>query len=563
MINEQLVNLSNDFFQNSLDASPTSAIMRGHKAYFDKIEELTEEQFEIDSKNVDDYLKRLREIELNSLSNREKVTYGMLEFALGSNKDSLLDKGWEFSAGVAGFTGFLIDYNQQMFIPDMESADLLLKRLELYKRLFNQIAYVQKTGLENNRVATERNLLRTIDQLENYLDTTLENDPLLLVNFSPDISDGDISNWKEKAKVIIESNIRPSVLSYLEQLRTEHLPMGRSDDKSGIMWIEGGEEVYLRSLRKYTGHKDTTVKEVHEIGMTEIVRLKKEFFEVGKNVFSEVDSPEDVIHKMQTDPAMRYESKEQMLQLAVDTIERAYKPLAEWFTVFPKSPCKVLPVPAAAEQHAPPAYYYPPLPDGSRDGTYFLNTYKAETKSIFEAESVAFHEAIPGHHLDRTIAVELQDVPDFQRYVASTAFVEGWGLYSEQLANEMGLYSNDVQQLGRLGNDAWRACRLVLDTGMHGMGWSRDKAIKFFKANSPIEAINAEIETDRYIAWPGQACSYKMGQLKIEELRRKAENELGNKFDIRHFHDEVLCDGGITLPILENKINTFIAKHLS
>ena len=563
MINEQLVNLSNDFFQNSLDASPTSAIMRGHKAYFDKIEELTEEQFEIDSKNVDDYLKRLSEIEFNSLSDREKVTYGMLEFALGSNKDSLLDKGWEFSAGVAGFTGFLIDYNQQMFIPDMESADLLLKRLELYKRLFNQIAYVQKTGLENNRVATERNLLRTIDQLENYLDTTLENDPLLLVNFSPDISDGDISNWKEKAKVIIESNIRPSVLSYLEQLRTEHLPQGRPDDKSGIMWIEGGEDVYLRSLRKYTGHKDTTVKEVHEIGMTEIVRLKKEFFEVGKNVFSEVDSPEDVIHKMQTDPAMRYESKEQMLQLAVDTIERAYKPLAEWFTVFPKSPCKVLPVPAAAEQHAPPAYYYPPLPDGSRDGTYFLNTYKAETKSIFEAESVAFHEAIPGHHLDRTIAVELQDVPDFQRYVASTAFVEGWGLYSEQLANEMGLYSNDVQQLGRLGNDAWRACRLVLDTGMHGMGWSRDKAIKFFKANSPIEAINAEIETDRYIAWPGQACSYKMGQLKIEELRRKAENELGNKFDIRHFHDEVLCDGGITLPILENKINTFIAKHQS
>ena len=563
MINEQLVNLSNDFFQNSLDASPTSAIMRGHKAYFDKIEELTEEQFEIDSKNVDDYLKRLREIELTSLSNRERVTYGMLEFALGSNKDSLLDKGWEFSAGVAGFTGFLIDYNQQMFIPDMESADLLLKRLELYKRLFNQIASVQKTGLDNSRVATERNLLRTIDQLENYLETTLDNDPLLLVNFSPNISDGDMSNWKEKAKVIIESNIRPSVLSYLEQLRTEHLPKGRSDDKSGIMWIEGGEEVYLRSLRKYTGHKDTTVKEVHEIGMSEIERLKKEFFEVGKNVFSEVNSPEDVIHKMQTDPAMRYESKEQMLQLAVDTIERAYKPLAEWFTVFPKSPCKVLPVPAAAEQHAPPAYYYPPLPDGSRDGTYFLNTYKAETKSIFESESVAFHEAIPGHHLDRTIAVELQDVPDFQRYVASTAFVEGWGLYSEQLANEMGLYSNDVQQLGRLGNDAWRACRLVLDTGMHGMGWSRDKAIKFFKANSPIEEINAEIETDRYIAWPGQACSYKMGQLKIEELRRKAENQLGDKFDIRHFHDEVLCDGGITLPILENKINTFITKHQS
>ena len=563
MTTDLLVQLSNDFFQNSLDSSPTSAIMRGHKTYFDKLEELTDETFNEETKVVDEFISRLGKIDYDTLSDREKVTYGMLEFALSSNKDSLLDRSWEFGAGVSGFTGFLIDYNQQMFVPDIESADMLLKRLELYKRLFTQIAAVQKVGLDNNRVATERNLLRTIDQLENYLSSAIDNDPLLLVNFSPEISESQISEWKEKAKKIIETNVRPTVLTYMEQLKLEHLPNGRSDEKSGIMWIDGGEEAYLRALRRYTGHKDITVKDVHQVGLSEIDRLKKEFFTIGEGVFPGVTSPEEVLHKMQTDPSMRYESKEQMLQLAVDTIERAYKPLGQWFTVFPKSPCKVLPVPAASEQHAPPAYYYPPLPDGSRDGTYFLNTYKAETKSIFEAESVAFHEAIPGHHLDRTIAVELQDVPDFQKYVASTAFVEGWGLYSEQLANEMGLYSNDVQQLGRLGNDAWRACRLVLDTGMHGMGWSREKAIEFFKANSPIEEINAEIETDRYIAWPGQACSYKMGQLKIEELRRKAEKELGDKFDIRYFHDEVLCDGGITLPILENKIDTFIAKHKS
>lgn len=563
MTNSDLQKLSSDFFQNSLDSSPTSAIMRGHKKYFDQIEELNEETFEKETKAVNDFISRLESIDSESLSNREKVTHGMLEFALSSNKDSLMDRSWEFGAGVSGFTGFLIDYNQQMFVPDPESADMLLKRLELYKRLFTQIADVQMVGLKSNRVATERNLLRTIDQLENYLGASLEEDPLLLVNFSPEISESFISDWREKAKKIIDLNIRPTVLAYLEQLKSDHIPKGRSDEHSGIMWIDGGEETYLRALRKYTGYKNITVKEVHEVGLSEIERLKKEFFEIGKNVFPGVSTPEEVLQKMQTEPSMRYESKEQMLQLAVDTIERAYKPLDQWFTVFPKSPCKVLPVPAESEQHAPPAYYYPPLPDGSRDGTYFLNTYKAETKSIFEAESVAFHEAIPGHHLDRTIAVELQDVPEFQKYVASTAFVEGWGLYSEQLANEMGLYSNDVQQLGRLGNDAWRACRLVLDTGMHGMGWSRDKAIEFFRANSPIEEINAEIETDRYIAWPGQACSYKMGQLKIEELRRKAENELGNNFDIRLFHDEVLCDGGITLPILENKINTFIVQHKS
>ena len=561
MTNNELQQLSIDFFQNSLDSSPTSAIMRGRKQYFDQIEELNDETFEKETKAVNNFILRLESIDPKSLSNREKVTHGMLEFALNSNKDSLLDKSWEFGAGVSGFTGFLIDYNQQMFVPDSESADMLLKRLELYERLYTQIAEVQRTGLKNNRVATKRNLLRTIDQLENYLGLSLEEDPLLLINFSPEISESFISDWKEKAKKIIDSNIRPTVLTYLEQLKLDHIPKGRSDEQSGIIWIDGGEETYLRSLRKYTGHKNITVKEVHEVGLSEIERLKEEFFEIGENVFPGVSTPEEVLQKMQTEPSMRYESKEQMLQLAVDTIERAYKPLDQWFTVFPKSPCKVLPVPAESEQHAPPAYYYPPLPDGSRDGTYFLNTYKAETKSIFEAESVAFHEAIPGHHLDRTIAVELQDVPEFQKYVASTAFVEGWGLYSEQLANEMGLYSNDVQQLGRLGNDAWRACRLVLDTGMHGMGWSRDKAIEFFKANSPIEEINSQIETDRYIAWPGQACSYKMGQLKIEELRRKAENELGDKFDIRYFHDEVLCDGGITLPILENKIKDFIQRH--
>ncbi len=561
MKDNQLLQLSDDFFQNSLASSPTSAIMRGYKEYFDQIEDLSEETFNKEEQLVNKFISRLEKIDLNTLSHREKITHGMLEFALSSNKDALLDKNWEFGAGVSGFTGYLIDYNQRLFIPDVESADLLLKRLELYDRLFTQIAQVQKEGLLNNRVATKRNLLRTIDQLENYLNTPLEKDTLLLVNFSTDVGELEISNWKEKAKKIIETNVRPAVLAYLDQLKEEHLPKGRTDEKSGILWIEGGEETYLRALRRYTGHKNTTVKEVHNIGISEIERLKTEFFEIGKNVFSDANSPEEVIYKMQTEPAMRYESKEQMLQIAEDTIERSYKPLNKWFTVFPKSPCKVLPAPPESEQHAPPAYYVAPLPDGSRDGTYFLNTYKPETKSIFEAESVAFHEAIPGHHLDRTIAVELQDVPDFQRYVASTAFVEGWGLYAEQLANEMGLYSNDVQQLGRLGNDAWRGCRLVLDTGMHGMGWSREKAIEFFRANSPIEEINANIETDRYIAWPGQACSYKMGQLKIEELRRKAENELGKNFDIRYFHDEVLCDGGITLPILENKINEFIKKY--
>ena len=196
---------------------------------------MTDETLEKETKKVNDFISRLEGINAESLSNREKVTHGMLEFALSSNKDSLLDRSWEFGAGVSGFTGFLIDYNQQMFVPDSESADMLLKRLELYKRLYTQIAEVQKIGLNNNRVATERNLLRTIDQLENYLGSSLEEDPLLLINFSPEISESFISDWKEKAKKIIDVNIRPTVLAYLDQLKTEHIPKGRTDEHSGIM----------------------------------------------------------------------------------------------------------------------------------------------------------------------------------------------------------------------------------------------------------------------------------------------------------------------------------------
>ena len=221
MKNSELQQLSNDFFQNSLTSSPTSAIMRGYKEYFDQIEDLTEETFDKEQQLVNEFISRLDNIDLSTLSPREKITHGMLEFALSSNKDALLDRSWEFGAGVSGYTGYLIDYNQRLFVPDVETADMLLKRLELYERLYTQIAKVQKKGLLNSRVATKRNLLRTIDQLENYLNTSLENDTLLLVNFSTDIGELEISNWKEKAKKIIEANVRPAVLSYLDQLREE------------------------------------------------------------------------------------------------------------------------------------------------------------------------------------------------------------------------------------------------------------------------------------------------------------------------------------------------------
>ena len=485
----------------------------------------------------------------------------MLEFTLKNIRQSLQDRTFEYDAGVAGWQKLLLDYHPMFYLPNEESATKLHKRIEKYKDLFEQVSFLQRKALKEGRTATARNVSRTIEQVENYLSLSVEEDLLLKVNFVPEIADDFINSWKETSIEKIEKYVRPAVQSYLELLKGEVLQQSRDDDKSGIIWNPNGEEFYERQLIRYTDDPNASAQKVHQVGMDEIERLKEEFADYGEMVFEPGIEFKSVISKMQTDPSMRYESEEQMLELAEEAIKRAYEPLSEWFTVFPEAPCKVVPVPPESAEHAPPAYYWPPSQDGSRPGTYFLNTYDSTSKSIFEAESVAFHEAIPGHHMDRTIASELKGVPEFQKYAASTAFVEGWGLYSEQLANEMGLYSNDVQQLGRLGNDAWRACRLVLDTGMHGMGWSRDQAISFFLENSPIEKTNANIETDRYIAWPGQACAYKMGQLAIIDLRKKAEKELGDRFDIRQFHDEVLKDGGITIPILRSKIEQFIVSN--
>ena len=558
--NEKLQILAEDYHEFSLESYPSYAIIKGDHRFNSELEDYSEESLEEKSQKVDKFIELLESLDKDKLDSKDVITYGMLQFTLENARQGLLDRTFEYDAGVAGWQRILLDYHSMFYIPNEESANNLHGRIEKYKNLFDQVSNLQKKALQEGRTATARNVNRTIEQVENYLSINIEEDLLLKVNFLPEISKEFVSSWKETAIEKIEKYVRPSVQDYLDLLKREVLDQSRDDEHSGIMWNPDGEEFYSRQLKRYTDDKEATVEEVHKVGLEEIERLKNDFLIYGEKVFGAGLDFESVISKMQTEPSMRYEDEAQMLQLAEEAVKRAYEPLGDWFTVYPEAPCIVLPVPPESAEHAPPAYYWPPSQDGSRPGTYFLNTYDASSKSIFEAESVAFHEAIPGHHMDRTIASELKDVPEFQKYAASTAFVEGWGLYSEQLANEMGLYSNDVQQLGRLGNDAWRACRLVLDTGMHGMGWSRDQAIKFFLENSPIENTNANIETDRYIAWPGQACAYKMGQLAIMELRKNAEEDLSESFDIKLFHDEVLKDGGITIPILRKKIEEFVAS---
>jgi uncharacterized protein (DUF885 family) len=336
------------------------------------------------------------------------------------------------------------------------------------------------------------------------------------------------------------------------------MPLARPADKPGLVWMANGEEIYRHMIHKYT-QLERSPEEIHAIGLhwaTEV--LPAEWAAVGRRAVG-IEDMSQLFRHLHEDRGFRFTSEEEMLEHARATIARAWNAVDGWFGARPETPCQVVPVPASIAPAMPPAYYMQPPPDRSREGTYFLNTYKPEERDRFQFEATHFHEAIPGHHFDRSLASELDGIPMFRRFSQVYAHTEGWGLYAERLADEMGLYSSDVDRLGMLTADAWRSGRLVVDTGLHALGWSREQAIDWLLEWTPIGRLTVEQEVDRYIGMPGQALSYKMGQLEIMRLRGEAERRLGPGFDIKGFHDTLLVSGAMTLPLLAEVVETWIS----
>ncbi|HEX6221664.1 MAG TPA: DUF885 domain-containing protein, partial [Acidimicrobiia bacterium] len=363
--------------------------------------------------------------------------------------------------------------------------------------------------------------------------------------------------WREKAEKLVTETIRPAVAAYRDGLNEHIAPVARPDDRVGLVWIPEGEEIYSRLIQKYT-QLQTPAQEVHDVGQEWATEINaEEWMAIGGAAFG-VDSLEAVFDRLHSDPDLRFSSEEHMLGHAREALDRAWAEVDTWFAHRPETQCKVVPVPAAVAPAMPPAYYSQPPVDGSRPGTYFLNTYKPEERDLFEYESIHFHEGIPGHHFDRSLAAELEGIPTFRRYAMVYAHTEGWGLYSERLADEMGLYSNETDRLGMISADAWRAGRLVTDTGMHALGWSRQQAIDFLREWTPIGLLTVEQEIDRYIGMPGQALAYKMGQLEILRLRDESRARLGSNFDIKGFHDTMLVNGAMTLPMLATAVDDWV-----
>ncbi|HEY4606467.1 MAG TPA: DUF885 domain-containing protein [Acidimicrobiia bacterium] len=448
----------------------------------------------------------------------------------------------------------LLSDTQQNTVTDVEQAEALLSR---YARvgtyLASALALIRGSaaqGMTPPRAALER----VVGQLDAYLASSLDTDPFLELELPPG---ADQRGWRDRAEGLVADVIKPAIATYRHGLVEQVEPLARPPEHSGLRWMTDGETIYGHLIHKYT-QLDRSPEEIHRIGVewaTEI--LATEWETIGERALG-LSSMTAIFDRLHGDPSFRFVTEEEMLDHGRATVARAWEAVDDWFGARPETPCQVVPVPAAMAPAMPPAYYMQPPPDRSREGTYFLNTYKPEERDRFEYESIHFHEAIPGHHFDRSLASELDGIPMFRRYTQVYAHTEGWGLYAERLADEMGLYSSDVDRLGMLSADGWRAGRLVVDTGIHALGWTRDQAINWLLKWTPIGRLTVEQEVDRYIGMPGQALSYKMGQLEIMRLRSEAERRLGPGFDIKGFHDTLLTSGAMTLPLLADVVESWI-----
>lgn len=433
----------------------------------------------------------------------------------------------------------------------------MVSRLKSADQQIDDAIMWMRKGLEAGITPPKITLRDVPQQIRNQLVDDPSQSPMLgaFAEFPDSVDPLQQASLREQAYAAYSDVIAPAYERLLAFIEDEYIPKAR--EEVGLRALPDGEAWYAYNTRLMTT-TDLDPKSIHEIGLSEVKRIRAEMDRVIESAGFE-GSFEEWMHFLRTDPQFYHTTAEGLLQEYRDISKRADPALMKVFRHLPRTPYGVIPVPSYAEKSMTTAYYQRGSVEAGRPGYFYANTYALDTRPRWEMEALTLHEAVPGHHLQLSIQAELEDVPWFRQTGGVTGFVEGWGLYSESLGEEMGFYTDPYSKFGQLTYEMWRAVRLVVDTGMHQLGWSRQQAIDYFKANAPKQEHDIIVEIDRYIVWPGQALAYKIGELKIRELRAFAANELGERFDIRDFHDQVLGRGAVPLDMLEANIRQWVA----
>jgi uncharacterized protein (DUF885 family) len=544
-VTSYLDDLSAQYFTAYLNASPTEAHVLAQYAWADRFEDMTRAEEDRQIAELRGFVAAAAAID-EELEGQQRITRDVLVADARTRADLLEARLRTFVADpIFGPQTALPLIVGMLSIPTAEVADAMVAKFDAIGRSYVDLAERQREGLAAGRAAPEFAVTATIAQIDDALAVPAGEDPLL--DTAP-LPDGvDAAAWRARLVDMVEDSIRPGLTAYRDVLRDQVAPRARPDERVGLCWLDGGDDLYARTLRYYTT-TTKTAQEIHDIGLQQVERLGEEYRALGPEVVG-TDDLQQIFEAMRTDPKLHVAAADELVEGTRVAIQRAWDAMPAWFDVLPQAPCGVQATTTGAK-----AFYYPPAADGSRGGSVFVNVLDPHAWGTFEIESLAFHEGIPGHHLQLAIASELDGVPEFRKHIHNAAYAEGWGLYSERLADEMGLYSGPVDRMGIFSADSLRACRLVVDTGMHALGWSRQQAVDFMVANSPMTEAICRPEVDRYIVHPGQATSYMIGRLEILRMRAEAQQRQGDAFDVRTFHSAVLDNGSLPLGVLDGVV---------
>lgn len=535
--------LADDYHDHWMRTSPSWAHMVGDYRFADRYEDVTRAAEDDLIAAARAFADRAAAIPDDGLSLQDRATRDVVAFQATSGADWLECRTEEFAVNpVFGPQVDLPLTVSNLAMPTPEVAEAMVQKFHSIGQHLRDSAQRHREGVASGRTPAAFAVADTVPQLDAWLATALSEDPLLQTSDLPAGVDADA--WRTRLTEAIEQSVRPGLQEYRDVLVDEVAPHTRPDERCGLSWLADGEETYARALAANTT-TTLTAQEIHDLGLRQIASLEEEYSTLGGEVLGTSDVAA-VYERLRTDPELRHHDAAEILAECERAFARARAEMPSWFNRLPAADCEIRTTTQGAL-----GFYYPPAEDGSRGGVFYVNTSDPSAWGRVEIEALSYHEGIPGHHLQLAIASELTDMPALRRHTVFNAYAEGWGLYTERLADEMGLYSTPLTRLGMLTMDSVRACRLVVDTGLHALGWSRQQAIDYMVANSPMSTANVTSEVSRYAVLPGQACGYMVGRLEILRIRREAQERQGDAFDIKAFHDAVLDGGSVPLGVLD------------